>query len=109
MISRELFVDVMQRIMKHREYVEDLETAIGKFGYEYVGLDVEDDCDLEQCLIDVISSDLDDRNGWISYFLYEREGDLSKPCVTDQDNHIIDTSDWGKVYDMLLGKWKTAS
>jgi len=56
----------------------------------------------EDLLVDALEAALDDKNEWIAYFLWERDGKLDgEPCVFERDNTPIDTSDWGKVYDLI--------
>lgn len=100
MITKEQFVDIMKRIVRYHEQEDALDAALRPFGYEYTL--PEGDC-LEQIIIDTLEYALNDEEGWVSYFLYERDGDLSEKCVYENDIPI-DTSDWGKVYDLIISR-----
>lgn len=97
MITKNQFIDKINRIMEYRAKIEALDEAIRPFGYVYYG----DDACLEYVLVDCLELALNDKNHWISYFLYERNGDLSDPCVFDADKKAIDTSSWGAIYDLI--------
>ena len=101
MIDRDYFIFVMERIIAYREKWDVMVEALKPFGLGFVG-SPSDDPDLEQILVDAIGTALNDTEDYISYFLYDRNGDLSKPCIWDENENYIDTSDWGKVYDLIM-------
>ena len=100
MITKEQFVKTMERIMEYRANIDALDKALAPFGYVYYGTDTG----LEYLLIENLETELNDKSHWISYFLYERNGDLSEPCVYEGEDHkIIDTSTWEEIYELICG------
>lgn len=99
MISRELYCELMTDYITYAKKITALNDVLRPLD-STCGVTFE----VEDLFVRTIEAALDDKDNWTSYFVYEQHGDLSKECVFEDDGEtVIDTSDWGKVYDLILG------
>lgn len=59
---------------------------------------------LESLLCETMIAAMNDANEWIPYFVYEREFNLSEPCVYDGEDcqTVIPTETWVDVYNLIV-------
>lgn len=98
MITREKYQELMEAQVEYQKKIDALSDVLCELDSTCLI-----SCEIEDLFVQAVETALGDEDGWTSYFLYERGGDLSKPCVTKDDGTTqIDTSDWGKVYDLIM-------
>ena len=99
MITKEKYSKTIDFILRARETVSKIEELLDALGCRAYDFELFDE--YESTIVNLLDDALEDPSEWTSYFLWERNGDLSKPCVYDADDREIDTSSWEKVYDMI--------
>ena len=104
MISKECFVNTICDIIKHAKLEEDINNLLK--GYDFCSFGF---CEYESIVVKLLEESMDDTEEWISYWLYELDygSEYSDGCITTEDNKIIDLSTPEKLYDFLVGNYKT--
>ena len=100
-MEKQQYARYMQAIIAHHKKEDAFYEVMDSFGCRFDS-DIFDE--YECMLVESIEDAMHDTENWTSYFLYERSGDLSKPCVWDKNDVPIDTSTWEKVYDLIQGR-----
>lgn len=100
MITKELFIKTMNRMMKANDKLEDLEqSARSVFN---CSLELEGAYEYLYSEIEVLEQDLNDETELLEYLVYElnflREWEPGKVTI---DGKQLDFSTWEKVYDWL--------
>ena len=97
-MTRKQYVDLMKRYSEYYRDLEELYSVLSMFGT---------DCDiagrLQDMFVQAIEIAAGDSEHWTSYFAFDYGCDLTKNRVKINENYV-DTSDWGKVYDLICGE-----
>lgn len=107
MISKERYRKTIDFILRARETVSKVQDLLDELGIRAYDFELFDE--YETALVTLLEAAMEDPEEWTSYFVWERNADLSKPCVYDADDREIDTSSWEKVYDMITERRNHAS
>ena len=101
MISKETFVDVMNRLEVLDEKMDNVDVALKELSSDFNGLYIPQVFDI---VLDILSDVFEDKNNWISYFVFDLDllHSYDHDSVTVGDEPI-DLSTWDKVYDFLIG------
>ena len=104
MINKKMFVDCISAIQQQEEHdkkcIEAFQAILNEdrivIGYN--------NSKLSQQLITLLETILDDKGGWIGYFIYELDygKDYTEGCITNKDNFSIDISTIENLYEFLL-------
>lgn len=101
MISKETFVDVMNRLEVLDKKMDNVDVALKELSSDFNGLYIPQVFDI---VLDILSDVFEDKNNWIPYFVFDLDWlhsyDHDSVTVGDEP---IDLSTWGKVYDFLIG------
>ena len=92
MLSREVFVNAMERLETLGRNIGKVDKALRELSNETI-----------EIALDVISATLGDKKGWVEYFAYDRDW-LKNYKLGDVQfqGEPVDTSTWGKVYDFMI-------
>lgn len=102
MISKELFVEVINDMERAERYQSDLNDFFRS--HDTDGYIFQPDCSVSVLRLLHNFFGKADENDWISYFCFELNfGKAYKPgCVTDKNNNNIDLSNAESLYDFLV-------
>ena len=101
MISKELFVNTMQRLKELDHNMCALDDAMRALSHDFGGFYIPEAVDITMGILKDIFNDKDD---WIEYFAYELDylDKYEQGMILDVNDEPIDVSTWGKVYDFLI-------
>ena len=102
MITKETFVNIMNRLEKLDTKMDNVDAALKQLSFDFCGFYVPECIDI---VMDTLVEAFNDKgNEWISYCVYELNFLKSfKPgMVLDENKTPIDLSSWDKVYDFLI-------
>ena len=101
MISKEVFIEVMERISNLDMKMNRVDAALNELCPDFCGLYIPETSDI---ISDLLTEVFNDKDGWINYCMYDLNylTTYHDGMVTDANNVVIDLSSWGKVYDFLI-------
>lgn len=104
MISKETFINVMDRLETLNKKMDAVDTALRELSPDFGGFYIPDTLDIVVQLLKDVFKDEDD---WIEYFIYESDWlrifELGDVTV---DEKPIDLSTWEKAYEFLIENMK---
>lgn len=101
MISKETFVNTMQRLMALDHNMSIVDSAMKVLSPHFGGFYIPEAVDI---VMEVLKDIFNDKDDWIAYMAYDLDY-LKKyrhGCILDKLSNPIDLSTWGKVYDFLI-------
>lgn len=100
MISKETFVDVMNKLEEFDKKMNDVDVSMKALSPDFCGFYAPQ---VFYIVLDILSEIFDDKEDWLSYFMFERDW-LHDWSVGDVlvDDKPVDLSTWDKVYDFLI-------
>lgn len=101
MISKERFVQTMQRLKELDHNMCALDDAMSALSPNFGGFYIPEAVDITMGILKDIFNDQDD---WLEYLAYELDYlDKYEPgMVLDVDDELIDVGTWEKAYDFLI-------
>lgn len=100
MISKKTFVNTIKRLEIFEDKVNAVDEALRDLSPDFGGIYLPQPTAI---MIDLLSEMFKDEEGWLSYFIYERDwlldfklGDI---MINDEK---IKIENWGDVYDFLI-------
>lgn len=98
MLTRETFVDAIDKIKKHEELMERLDAICREFGDFRPSLDFSN---LHlQALLEVLKEAMDDKHDYISWWLYDGSDHIVSWLEEGQD-FSVNLTDANALYDFL--------
>ena len=100
MISKELFVQTMERLEKLERKMNNVDEALHELSPDFCGFYIPETIDV---VVDLMRDVFKDKNDWLGYFIYEQDF-----LNTLQSNDVqvvgvpVDLTSWDKVYDFLI-------
>ena len=100
MISKEIFVNTMERLETLDKNMDAIDAAFKKLSPDFCGFYITEPFDI---VVDLLKENFKDKHDLLGYFVYELDylHKFHMGCVT-QDNKPIDLSTWDKVYDHMV-------
>lgn len=100
MISKETFVNTMERLETLDKNMDAIDAAFKKLSPDFCGFYITEPFDI---VVDLLKESFKDKHDLLGYFVYELDylHKFHMGCVT-QDNEPIDLSTWDKVYDHMV-------
>ena len=100
MISKETFVNTMERLETLDKNIDAIDAAFKKLSPDFCGFYITEPFDI---VVDLLKESFKDKHDLLGYFVYELDylHKFHMGCVT-QDNEPIDLSTWDKVYDHMV-------
>lgn len=100
MISKETFVNTMERLETLDKNMDAIDAAFKKLSPDFCGFYITEPFDI---VVDLLKENFKDKHDLLGYFVYELDylHKFHMGCVT-QDNEPIDLSTWDKVYDHMV-------
>lgn len=100
MISKETFVNTMERLETLNKNMDAIDAAFKKLSPDFCGFYITEPFDI---VVDLLKESFKDKHDLLGYFVYELDylHKFHMGCVT-QDNEPIDLSTWDKVYDHMV-------
>lgn len=102
--DREVFVDTVEFMLKDRKKWEKI-NEIYEDSFFYPAFEYEDRL---VGLLKILLDDTDEDCGWMEYFLYDCNGDVSQAKVWDASGKEVSLTSWDDVYDFLVYAAKDA-
>lgn len=102
MISKEFFVQTMNRLDELDEKMGKVDEAFKEFSPGFCGFYIPEIIDMT---VDILREVFDDQeNDSLGYCVYELDflHKYRTGCVTEEDGQPVDLSSWDKVYDFLI-------
>ena len=100
MISKETFVDIMERLEALDSKMDAVDTAFKQLSPDFCGFYITESFDIVTGLLEEI---FHDKHGLLGYFMYELDFLRNyKDGSVEVDGEPIDLSTWDKVYDHLV-------
>lgn len=100
MISKETFVKTIEKLRELDSKMDAVDNAMKCLGGDFCGFYMTEPFDI---VIKLLEEALDDNEGWISYFVFERDWlnnfDLGDIEIDGVPVHI---NDWEDVYDFIV-------
>ena len=100
MISKELFINTMERLVSLDTKMNAVDDAMHELSPDFCSFYIPETTDI---VVDMLRDIFNDKNGWLGYFVFEKDflrtmkyGDVK----VGQD--VVDVSSWGNVYDYLI-------
>lgn len=102
MISKETFVNTMNRLYDLDERMDVADAALKKLSPDFCGLYITDIFDIAIGLLEDV---MNDKDGWVSYFVYERDWlrDMHLGDV-EVNGNPVKIENWADVYDFIVGE-----
>lgn len=100
MISKEMFVKVMQRLEALERQMDDVDAALHALSPDFGGFYVPEAISIT---MDMLHEMFDDEDNLLEYFVYELNflHDYKFGYVLDENDKPVDVGTWEKVYDFL--------
>ncbi len=100
MISKETFVNTMERLETLDKNMDAIDAAFKKLSPDFCGFYITEPFDI---VVDLLKENFKDKHDLLGYFVYELDylHKFHMGCVT-QNNEPIDLSTWDKVYDHMV-------
>ena len=100
MISKETFVNTMERLETLDKNMDVIDAAFKKLSPDFCGFYITEPFDI---VVDLLKEIFKDKHDWLGYFVYELDylHKFHMGCIT-QDDEPIDLSTWDKVYDYMV-------
>ena len=100
MISKETFVNTMERLETLDKNIDAIDAAFKKLSPDFCGFYITEPFDI---VVDLLKESFKDKHDLLGYFVYELDylHKFHMGCVT-QDDKPIDLSTWDKVYDHMV-------
>lgn len=100
MISKEVFINVMDRLEILDKKMDAVDTALRELSPDFGGFYIQDTLDI---VVEILKDVFNDEDEWILYFIYERDWlrDFELGDVI-MDGEPVDLSTWDKAYDFLI-------
>lgn len=100
MISKEMFVSIMQRLETLEHQMDDVHDALHALSPDFGGFYVPEAIEIA---MDMLREMFDDEDNLLNYFVYELNylHDYKFGYVLDENDNPVDVSTWDKVYDFL--------
>ena len=101
MISKETFVNTMDRLEALDDKMHDVDFAFQKLSPNFCGFYIPEVLNI---VMDLLEDLLDNKYEFLEYCVYERDflHDMKLGHVTDENGDPVDLSSWDKVYDFLI-------
>lgn len=100
MISKKTFVNIIDRLEKFEDKVSAVDDALRNLSPDFGGIYLPQPTAI---VVDLLSEMFKDEEGWLSYFIYERDWLLDfKLGDIIINNEKIKIENWGDVYDFLI-------
>ena len=98
MLSKKVFIEAMNAIVKHKEIMDELKVPLSKLGDFPMSLDIESIH--REALLKVLAETTGDDNEWILWWLYE---DVDKTVTWEEDGEekAADLTTVEALYDFL--------
>lgn len=100
MISKKTFVNIIDRLEIFEDKVNAVDDALRNLSPDFGGIYLPQPTAI---VVDLLSEMFKDEEGWLSYFIYERDWLLDfKLGDIIINNEKIKIENWGDVYDFLI-------
>lgn len=101
MISKEMFVKIMQRLETLERQMDDVDEALHALSPDCGGFYIPEAISI---VMDMLHEMFDDEDDLLGYFVYELNflHDYQFGYVLDENDNPVDVSTWDKVYDFLM-------
>ena len=100
MISKKTFVNTIERLERFEDKVNAVDDALRNLSPDFGGIYLPQPTAI---VIDLLSEMFKDEEGWLSYFIYERDWLLDfKLGDIIINNEKIKIENWEDVYDFLI-------
>jgi len=102
MITKEQFIEYMEKLEQQTNIDKEAGDLLSKYFSGFSGW--YDNVRLFDIIFDFLHNEFDDKDDWISYYVYELDfgKDWTEECCKDSDGVIIDLSSSDKLYDFLI-------
>lgn len=100
MISKKTFVNIIDRLEIFEDKVNAVDDALRNLSPDFGGIYLPQPTAI---VVDLLSEMFKDEEGWLSYFIYERDWllDFKLGDIMINDEKIT-IENWGDVYDFLI-------
>lgn len=101
MISKEVFIETIERLEDLDNRMDAVDSAMKNLSPDFCGFYITDILDITIRLLEEVFDD--EKDHWLGYFVWERDWlhDFKLGNVT-VDNKPIEINNWGDVYDFLI-------
>lgn len=100
MISKETFVEVMNKLETLDKKMNDVDVAMKALSPDFCGLYVPQTFYI---VLDILTNIFNDKSDWLSYFMFELDWLHDwKPGDVLVNDKPVDLSTWDKAYDFLI-------
>lgn len=100
MISKETFVDVMNKLKVLDEKMNNVDVAMKELSPDFSGFYIPQ---ILNIALEILRDVFDDNDDWISYFMFELNWlHYYKTGCVSINGESIDLSTWDKVYEFLI-------
>lgn len=101
MISKDRFVNIMERLEKLDSKMNRVDSALYDLSPDFGGFHIPD---VLEITLDILRDIFDDQDELIDYFVYELDflRKFKWGCVRDKNDSPIDLSTWDKIYEFLI-------
>ena len=104
MLSKDEFVSVIETLKESDDFMTDISAVCHKYGTSYEGGLSDMCCKMHSTIVDVLEDMFNDKDEWISWWVYDCCYGTENPVVTDDDSdggtYEVDTPE--KLYDILV-------
>ena len=102
MITKETFVNTMERLKDLDERMDAADAAFKKLSPDFCSFYILDIFDIA---LEVLKEAMNDKNNWIAYFVYERDWlrDMKLGDI-EVNGEPVKIDSWGDVYDFIVNE-----
>lgn len=93
MISKETFVNIMNRLEIIDKKMDKVDAALKELSHDFCGFYVPECVDI---VMDILYDSFNDKDRWLDYFVYELD------FLHNKDDNEVYADTWDKVYDFLI-------
>lgn len=106
MLSKQVFMEAMNAIVKHRDIMEEIREPLRQLGG--IGVDLDTDTLHREALLKVLREATGDESDWIGWWLYE---DVPKIVEWEEDGETVkaDITEVSALYDFLKSNIEEAA
>jgi len=99
-MSREDFKSLMEELLKLKEIEIEISNSMKKLDSDFCFFSLSR---YEALVVKCLEKALDDKQEWISYFLYERNAKFTrKKVITDSNGKKIPFDNYDDIYDLIM-------
>lgn len=104
MISKEKFVEIMERLQKQEENIDRVDDAIKVLDPDFGGFGIPS---ASSITVDLLQEIFEDDAEWLDYFVWEMDWlkEIDDQCIIENGYYIV-IKNWADVYDMLTKNYE---